>query len=203
MRVLMTGSAFCAALSMPCTSRNMSSGLMMSGLNLTWKDALAGQISVTPAIWLSRSAFVMDRLLKKASSDISSLHSTKRCSSPPKEYRLFIRQPPQRPPVGGEFRFQPCFEEMRVEAPGGHVGVGGQVPRAAARSSECRRLSRPASAWPQLRQARGAIRAMHDQLAEQGIVEGRHRVAFEEHGVEADAIAFAARRACRPCPDPA
>lgn len=83
--VAITGSVLLAALSMACTSRNMSSGRMMSGLNLIWNEAFAGQISVTPLIWLSRTALVIERLLKNASSDMLSSHSTKRCSSPPNE----------------------------------------------------------------------------------------------------------------------
>ena len=55
----------------------------MSGSNLIWKEALAGQISVTPLIFAFFTALVIDRLLKNASSDISSSHSTKMCSSPP------------------------------------------------------------------------------------------------------------------------
>ena len=48
-----------------------------SGSKWIWKEALAGQISVTPLIRLSRTALVIDRDLKKASSDISSSPSTK------------------------------------------------------------------------------------------------------------------------------
>ena len=55
----------------------MSSGLMTSGSKRIWYEALAGQISVTPLIRLSRTALVIDKDLKKASSDISSSTSTK------------------------------------------------------------------------------------------------------------------------------
>ena len=68
----------------------MSLGLMTSGSNRICSDALAGQISVTPLIRLSRTALVIDSDLKKASSDISSSTSTKTCSSPPNEYRVFM-----------------------------------------------------------------------------------------------------------------
>jgi hypothetical protein len=85
MRVSITGSAFAAALSSAFISASMSSGAMTSGSNFNCSEALAGQISVTPLMRASRIAEVSDRLLKKASSDISSSHSTKTCSSPPKE----------------------------------------------------------------------------------------------------------------------
>ncbi len=79
-----------AADSSRCNSLRMSSGAIRSGSNLIWKEALAGQISVTPLIRLSRTALVIDRLLKNASRDISSSTSTKTCSSPPKEYLMAI-----------------------------------------------------------------------------------------------------------------
>jgi hypothetical protein len=72
----------------------MSSGLMTSGSNLIWKEALAGQISLTPSIFASRTALVIDRLVKNASSDMASSTSTKMCSSPPNEYRFFMMPPP-------------------------------------------------------------------------------------------------------------
>src|SRR5690349_2457344 len=93
-RVLMLDSAFSAAPSSRFSSASMSSGLIWSGSNLIWNDALAGQISVTPLILLSLTAVVIERLLKKASSDISSSTSTKICSSPPKEYRVFMLASP-------------------------------------------------------------------------------------------------------------
>ena len=82
-----------AVSSMRLSSRKRSSGAISSGLNLIWNDAFAGQISVTPLIRLSRTPLVIDRPLKNACSDISSSHSTKMCSSPPKEYLVFIAPP--------------------------------------------------------------------------------------------------------------
>ena len=67
------------------SSSSIFSGAMTSGSYLTWKEALAGQISVTPARFFSRRAPVIEIALKKASRDISSSTSTKICSSPPKE----------------------------------------------------------------------------------------------------------------------
>ena len=67
MRVLRTESAFSALASRLFSSASMSSGLITSGSNLIWNEALAGQISVTPLICSSRTALVIDRLLKKAS----------------------------------------------------------------------------------------------------------------------------------------
>src|SRR5215472_12398989 len=126
MRVLMLDSAFSAETSRRFSSASMSSGLIRSGSNLIWKEALAGQISVTPLIRLSRTAVVMDRLLKKASSDISSSTSTKMCSSPPWEYRVFIAEPP--PPLGqmGRVRFQPAFQPARMVLRPAHRIVGRQ-----------------------------------------------------------------------------
>jgi hypothetical protein len=85
MRVLSEECPPLAAASIDFSSRKRSSGLMMSGSNLIWNEALAGHISVTPRICAVRTAFVIDKLLKKASSDIASSHSTKICSSPPNE----------------------------------------------------------------------------------------------------------------------
>src|ERR1051325_112555 len=87
MRVWRRDSVLAAAASILLSSASMSSGPIRSGSNLIWKDAFAGQISVTPAIWASRTARVSDRLLKNASSDISSSTSTKTCSSPPNAQR--------------------------------------------------------------------------------------------------------------------
>ncbi|MNT43919.1 hypothetical protein D3C72_1804140 [compost metagenome] len=83
MRVVITGSDLAAATSIAWTSFKISFGWMTSGSNLIWKEAFAGQISVTPLIFASLMPVVIDSELKKASSDISSEHSTKRCSSPP------------------------------------------------------------------------------------------------------------------------
>jgi len=83
MRDLMTGLALAAAFSIALISFSMSEGLITSGSNFTCIEALAGQISVTPLIFAFLIAVAMDSDLKKASSDISSSHSTKMCSSPP------------------------------------------------------------------------------------------------------------------------
>src|SRR6185369_8437736 len=92
-----------------------------------WKEALAGQISVAPLILLSLTAVVIERLLKKASSDISSSTSTKMCSSPPKEYRVFMLASP------GSFRrqfrcvrFEPAFQPARVIIRGLDRRIAGQ-----------------------------------------------------------------------------
>ncbi len=82
-RVSSLASALSAVASSRLSSAIMSSGWISSGLNLIWKEALAGQISVTPLIFASRTAFVMERLVKNASSDMASSTSTKMCSSPP------------------------------------------------------------------------------------------------------------------------
>ena len=47
---------------------------MTSGSNFTCIDALAGQISVTPLTPAAFTPFESDRLMKNASSDISSLY---------------------------------------------------------------------------------------------------------------------------------
>src|SRR6266481_5579847 len=57
-RVLITEALLSAALSSRVSSASMSAGLILSGSNLIWNEALAGQISVTPAIRLSLTALV-------------------------------------------------------------------------------------------------------------------------------------------------
>ena len=84
-RVFRTESEPWANFSSFLSSPSISSGAILSGSNLIWNEALAGHISVTPLIFASRTALVIDRLLKKASSDMPSSTSTKMCSSPPNE----------------------------------------------------------------------------------------------------------------------
>src|SRR5690348_2320853 len=173
-RVLMLDSAFAAAPSRRFSSASMSSGLIWSGSNLIWNEALAGQISVTPLIRLSLTAVVIERLLKKASSDISSSTSTKMCSSPPKEYRVFMIAPP--PPLRsfrGEFRrvaLEPAFQPACVEF------------RLCDRRIACQRqMQRPRGLHAadfqllqrthQTRDGGRAVLVPDDQLAEQRIVE--------------------------------
>src|SRR5260370_23682887 len=129
--VSITGSAFCAALSSDLISRSMSSGAITSGSNLICSEAFAGQISVTPAMRLSRTALVIERPLKNASSDISSSHSTKTCSSPPKVYLLSIVTSPsifsaQR---GGErIGLQPGLEPPRMDIERRNIRIARQCP---------------------------------------------------------------------------
>ena len=65
-RVLITDSLLPVAFSSRLSSASMSAGLILSGSNLIWNEALAGQISVTPEMRLSLTAFVIDSDLKKA-----------------------------------------------------------------------------------------------------------------------------------------
>src|ERR1700753_825248 len=74
-------------------------------------DALDGQIAVTPLMLLSRTARARARLLKKASSDITSSISMKRCSSPPNEYRVGISVPPR---YWGQWNL--CLAKIRASA---------------------------------------------------------------------------------------
>ncbi len=90
MRVSSAASACSDVSSSRFSFASMSLGWITSGSNLIWKEAFAGQISVTPLIFASRTALVIDRLTKNASSDIASSTSTKMCSSPPNEYRHSI-----------------------------------------------------------------------------------------------------------------
>src|SRR5713101_1563351 len=65
---------------------------------------------------LSRTALVIERLLKNASSDISSSHSTKTCSSPPNVYLLSIVANPFSAHRSGErMGLQPCLKPPRMD----------------------------------------------------------------------------------------
>ncbi len=75
-RVSSRFSAASASASSPLIRSIISSGEITSGSKRTSNEALAGQISVTPGISASRTSLLSDRLMKKASSDISSSTST-------------------------------------------------------------------------------------------------------------------------------
>ena len=197
-RVLIFDSAFSAAASIRFSSASMSSGAITSGSNLTWKEALAGQISVTPLICASRTAVVIDRLLKKASSDIASSTSTKTCSSAPKEYLFCI------------VAFASCHFSLAALV-SSHVSSQ-PVWNAAARTAS----SSASATWSGSRRLHpadfelvqraleprdgvSAVLAPDDQLAEERVVEGRDLVARIEHGVEADARTAGHRGDRRPC----
>src|SRR5260370_14582909 len=142
-RVLITDSALSAALSSFFSSVSKLVGLILSGSNLIWKEALAGQISVTPAIWLSLTAFVIDRDLKKAWSDIASSISAKMCSSPPNEYRVFMAEP-SLSRQSKRVLFKPALEPARV--------VRCRPTLGDLRQGQAKRLRRLASTGPQLTQ---------------------------------------------------
>src|SRR5581483_1712122 len=190
-RVLMLDSAFSAAPSRRFSSASMSSGLIWSGSNLIWNEALAGQISVTPFILLSFTAVVMDRLLKKASNDISSSTSTKMCSSPPKEYRVFIAPPPLRPSLRGQLgrvAFEPAFQPARVELRLRDRRIGSQRQMQGLRGLDAADLQLAERAG-QARDRRFPALVPDDQLAEQRVIERRDRAAGIEQRIEPYAVA--------------
>ena len=82
-RVFSVPSEVEAAASIAFSSAIRSCGAMRSGSKRIWKLALAGQISVTPAMPAALTALVIDSPVKKEASDISSDTSPKICSSPP------------------------------------------------------------------------------------------------------------------------
>src|SRR5689334_13351709 len=169
-------SALAAAPSRRFSSASMSSGLITSGSNLIWKEALAGQISVTPLIRLSFTAVVIERLLKKASSDISSSTSTKMCSSPPKEYRVFMLPRSFR----SQFRcirFEPAFQPARVEVCPCDRGIASQRQMQGPRGLHAADLQLMQRAGEASDSGRTVL-VPDDQLAEQRVVEGRDRVAL-------------------------
>src|SRR4051812_27526535 len=192
MRVLMLESAFSAAPSRRFSSASMSSGLMTSGLNLIWNEALAGQISVTPLIRLSFTAVVIERLLKKACSDISSSTSTKMCSSPPKEYRVFMIAPPPtvRSLCGqlGRIALEPAFQPAGMELRRLDRGIARQCEMQRTRGLDAADLQLMQGA-NEARDSRGTVFVPDDQFSQQRIVKGRNGVTLIEQAVEAHAIA--------------
>ena len=183
MRVSSIGSAFPDDVSSDWISFRRSAGAIRSGLNLTCSDALAGQISVTPLMRLSLIALQRNKLLKKASSDISSFTSTKMCSSPPKEYRAVMGSPFRRSLAGRAALSPASFRATAYEPVPPRPPDGGRGPRASAPSL---RHPPPGVRPAPFADARGRPRAAipDDQLTEKRIVERRNRVAEIKHRIE-------------------
>ncbi len=182
-----TGSALSAAASSRFSSASMSSGLITSGSNLIWNEALAGQISVTPLIFgvahrighrqaleerLERHLLVhFDEDVLVAAEGISGLSSGHLlCSASCVASRA------------GVMRRASASSQRGVDSrAAAHVGDRRPAPDAAAWSSPAPSIFSSPSARSSRAMRLRAVLVPDDQLAEQRVVEGRHRVAGIEH----------------------